>query len=53
MIINTRGFLFNLLEDDEIDEKPACYKHAPSIHGLDYLIPARFNYQICKRKKNL
>ena len=38
MIINTRGFLFNLLEDDEIDEKPACYKHAPSIRGLDYLV---------------
>ena len=38
MIINTRGFLFNLLEDDEIDEKPACHKHAPSIHGLDYLV---------------
>ena len=38
MIINTRGFLFNLLEDDELDEKLACYKHVPSIHGLDYLV---------------
>ena len=38
MIINTRGFLFNLLEDDKIDEKPACYKHAPSICSLDYLV---------------
>ena len=38
MIINTRGFLFNLLEDDEIDEKLACYKHVPSIRGLDYLV---------------
>ena len=38
MIINTRGFLFNLLEDDEIDEKLACYKHTPSIRGLDYLV---------------
>ena len=38
MIINTRSFLLNLLEDDEIDEKPACHKHAPSIRCLDYLV---------------
>ena len=39
MVLNTRSFIKNILEDDEeFDERPACYGHQPSIGGLDYLV---------------
>ena len=38
MVINTRCFLRNLLPSYDIDEKPACHKHVPSMYGLDYLV---------------
>ena len=39
MVVHTRGFVKFLLEDTEdIEEKPACFRHTPSIGGLDYLV---------------
>ena len=39
MVMNTRGFLKFLFEGiEDIDERPACFKHKPSICSLDFLI---------------
>ena len=39
MVMNTRGFLKFLFEAiEDIDERPACFKHKPSIGSLDFLI---------------
>ena len=38
MVINTRCFLWNILEGQDIEEHPACFKHTPSMGGLDYLV---------------
>ena len=38
MVTNMRCFLKNLLSVDDIDDKPACHKHTPSMYGLDYLV---------------
>ena len=38
VVINTHCFIKNLLTDDDIDDKPTCHQHAPSMHGLDYLV---------------
>ena len=36
MVINTQGFLRFIFEG--IGERPTCFKHKPSILGLDYLV---------------
>ena len=39
MVTNACSFLSKLLESNhEIELKPACYHHAPSMGGLDYLV---------------
>ena len=38
MVINTCCFLQNILEGQDIEEHPACFKHTPSMGGLDYLV---------------
>ena len=38
MVINTRCFLWNILEGQDIEEHPACFKHMPSMGRLDYLV---------------
>lgn len=39
MDFNTRGFVKGLMEDSEdIEEKPACFHHNPSVNALDYLV---------------
>ena len=37
MMCNVRSFAFYLLDDDEIETKPACAGHTPSVRGLDFL----------------
>ena len=39
MVKNVRSFVKSLMEEDndDFDVNPACYKHAPSVYGLDYL----------------
>ena len=37
MMCNIRSFAISLLEDDEIDSRPACYMHEPHMRGLDFL----------------
>ena len=39
MVSNICSFVKFLIEEenDEFDVNPACYKHAPSVYGLDYL----------------
>ena len=39
MVMNTLGFLKFLFEGiEDIDERPTCFKHKPSISGLDFLV---------------
>ena len=38
MVINTRRIMRNILNDDEIDPKPACHRNLPSMSGLDFLV---------------
>ena len=39
MVINTCACLKCIFEGvEDIDEKPACYKHKPSMRGLDFLV---------------
>ena len=37
MMCNIRSFAISLLEDDEIESRPACYMHEPHMRGLDFL----------------
>ena len=37
MLCNIRCFAISLLEDDEIESRPACYAHEPHMRGLDFL----------------
>ena len=37
LICNIRSFANLLLDDDEIETRPACYHHKRSIGGLDFL----------------
>ena len=37
MLCNIRCFAISLLEDDEIESRPACYTHEPHMRGLDFL----------------
>ena len=37
MMCNIRSFAVSLLEDDEIESRPACYTHKPHVRGLDFL----------------
>ena len=36
MMCNIRSFAISLLEDDEIESRPACYMHEPHMRGLDF-----------------
>ena len=39
MVINTHALLKNIFaEVGDIEEKPACFHHLPSMGGLDYLM---------------
>ena len=39
MVINTCACLKCIFEGvEDIDEKPACHKHKPSMRGLDFLV---------------
>ena len=39
MVINTCALLKNTFaEVEDIEEKPACFNHVPSMGGLDYLV---------------
>ena len=39
MVMNTRGFLKFLFEGiEDIDKRPTCFKHKPSIGSLDFLV---------------
>ena len=37
MMCNIRSFAISLLDDDEIESRPACYTHKPHMRGLDFL----------------
>ena len=37
MMCNVRSFAFFLLDDNEIETKPACAGLKPSVRGLDFL----------------
>ena len=37
MMCNIRSFAYYLLDDDDIETKPACAGHKPSMRGLDFL----------------
>ena len=37
MVVNTRGFLNSIFEGiEDIDERPACFRHESSMGGIDY-----------------
>ena len=38
MMCNIRSFAYFLLEDDDIETRPACSGHKPSVFGLDFLV---------------
>ena len=38
MMCNIRSFTYFLLEDDDIETRPACSGHKPSVFGLDFLV---------------
>ena len=37
MLCNIRSFAISLLENNEIESRPACYAHEPHVRGLDFL----------------
>ena len=38
MMCNIHSFAYFLLEDDDIESKPACSGHKASVSGLDFLV---------------
>ena len=38
MMCNIHSFAYFLLEDDDIETRPACSGHKPSVFGLDFLV---------------
>ena len=37
LVCNIRFFATSMLDNDVIESHPACYKHKPSVGGLDFL----------------
>ena len=38
MVSNSCSFMYNLLENEELECELACLKHKPSVYALDYLV---------------
>ena len=37
LVSNIRSFATAMLDDNDIESRPACYNHKPSVGGLDFL----------------
>ena len=37
LVSNIRSFATAMLDDDDIESRPACYNHKPSVGDLDFL----------------
>ena len=37
LVCNLRSYAWHVLQDDDIEVKPACFTHKPSVFGLDFL----------------
>ena len=37
LVCNLRSYAWHVLQDDDIEVKPACFTHRPSVSGLDFL----------------
>ena len=35
---NIRSFAYFLLDDEDIESRPACFSHVPSMGGMDFLV---------------
>ena len=38
LMCNIRSFAYFLLDDEDIESKPACFSHVPSVDGMDFLV---------------
>ena len=37
LMCNIRSFAYFLLDDEDIESRPACFSHVPSMGGMDFL----------------
>ena len=37
MMCDIRSFAWYILDDEDIESRPACFNHKPSMDGLDFL----------------
>ena len=38
LMCNIRSFAYFLLDDEDIESRPACFSHVPSMGGMDFLV---------------
>ena len=38
LMCNVRSFAYFLLDDEDIESRPACFSHVPSMGGMDFLV---------------
>ena len=38
LMCNIRSFAYFLLDDEDIESRPACFSHVPSMGGIDFLV---------------
>ena len=38
LMCNIRSFAYFLLDDEDIESRPACFSHVPSVGGMDFLV---------------
>ena len=37
LVCNLRSYAWHVLQDDDIEVRPACFTHRPALSGLDFL----------------
>ena len=38
LMCNIRSFAYYLLDDEDIESRPACFSHVPTMGGMDFLV---------------